>query len=92
MTVYIEAKQKFMNDQPYLIPPLGGFCPLCSTNVVADIIIGATVDKHLSALVEYYPCWGGVLLHPVAQKLKINVHIKLNVYTVSEGFSGYVLG
>ena len=36
---------------PHPISPLSGFCPLSSTNIVADIVIGATVDKDLPALV-----------------------------------------
>jgi hypothetical protein len=49
----------------HLIPPLSGFSPLGSTDVIADIIISAAVDKDLPALVEHYPSSGGVLLHPV---------------------------
>ena len=36
---------------PHLISPLSGFCPLGSTDVVADVVVGATVDKDLPALV-----------------------------------------
>ena len=44
-------------DLAHLISPLSGFCPLSSTDVaISCIVIGATADKHLSALVEYYPC------------------------------------
>lgn len=53
----------------YLISPLSGFSPLGSTDVVADVVIGATVDEYLPALVENDPGRGGVLLHPVTQEL-----------------------
>ena len=36
---------------PHPIFPLSGFCPLSSTDIVTDVVVGATVDKDLPALV-----------------------------------------
>ena len=41
----------YNNIMPHPISPLSGFCPLSSTDVVTDVVIGATVDKDLPTLV-----------------------------------------
>ena len=54
----------------HFIFPVSHTCPLISTDVIADEIIDATVDKDLPALVKHPPRRVGIPLHPVTQELK----------------------
>ena len=54
----------------HFIFPVSHTRPVSSTDVIADKIIDATVDKDLPALVKHPTRRVGIPLHPVTQELK----------------------